>query len=69
MEKYYTRACNFYFGKTSEEKVKKKISLPVGGNTFISFDSVEIITRTSKKIINIKKINQLPLRIKKKNFN
>ena len=66
MEKYYTRACNFYFGKTSEEKVKKKISLPVGGNTFISFDSVEIITRTSKKIINIKKINQLPLRIKKK---
>jgi len=66
MKKYYTRACNFYFGKTSEEKVKKKISLPVGGNTFISFDSVEIITRTSKKIINIKKINQLPLRIKKK---
>ena len=32
MQKYYTRACNFYYNKISREKVKKKISLPVGGN-------------------------------------
>ena len=23
MDKYYTRACNFYFGKNSQEKIKK----------------------------------------------
>ena len=66
MKKYYTRACNFYFGKISKEKIKKKISLPVGGNTNISFDSIEIITRSSKKKINIKNINQLPAKIRKK---
>ena len=66
MQKYYTRACNFYFGKTSKEKIKKKLSLALGGNNSISFDSVELISRTSKKIINIKNINNLSLRIKKK---
>ncbi len=66
MKKYYTRACNFYFGKISKEKIKKKLSLPVGGNKFISFDSIEIISRTSNKKINIKNIAQLPLRVKKK---
>ena len=66
MKKYYTRACNFYFGKISKEKIKKKISLSVGGNTNISFDSIEIITRSSKKKINIKNINQLPAKIRKK---
>ena len=27
MIKYYTRACNFYYGKTSKEKVKKNVVL------------------------------------------
>jgi len=66
MKKYYTRACNFYFNQNSKKKIKKKTSLPLGGNAFISFDCVEIITRKSKKKINIKNINKLPLRIKKK---
>ena len=44
MIKYYTRACNFYYNKTSKENVKKKISLPIGGNKSLSFDSIEIIT-------------------------
>ena len=66
MQKYYTRACNFYFGKTSKEKIKKKLSLPIGGDTSISFDTIEIISRTSKKKINIKNINKLPFKIKKK---
>ena len=25
MKKYYTRACNFFYGKNSEDKIKKKI--------------------------------------------
>ena len=66
MQKYYTRACNFYFNKISKEKIKKKLSFTIGGNSSISFDSIELISRKSKKIINIKKINKLPLRIKKK---
>ena len=66
MQKYYTRACNFYYNKTSKEKIKKKLSLSVGGSDSISFDSIEIISRKSKKIINIKNINKLPTKIKKK---
>ena len=66
MQKYYTRACNFYYNKTSEQNVKKKLSLPIGGNKSLSFDTIEIITRTNKKKINIKNINNLPVNIKKK---
>ena len=66
MQKYYTRACNFYFGKHSLKKVKKNLSLPLGGNKSISFDTIEIITRTSKRKLNIKQLNHLPINIKKK---
>ena len=66
MKKYYTRACNFYFGKTSKEKIKRKLSFTLGGNNSISFDCIEIISRDSKKKISIKNINTLPLKIKKK---
>tara|TARA_Y100000590_G_scaffold326081_1_gene370035 strand:- start:1350 stop:2402 length:1053 start_codon:yes stop_codon:yes gene_type:complete len=67
MKKYYTRACNFYYNKTSENNIKKGISLPIGGNKSISFDTIEIITRgKKKKQINIKKINNLSNNIKKK---
>ena len=51
MQKYYTRACNFYYNKTSKEKIKKKLSLSLGGSDSISFDCIEIISRKSKKII------------------
>ena len=47
MIKYYTRACNFYYGKISKEKIKKKACLPLNGNKLISFDSIEILTRKS----------------------
>ena len=66
MQKYYTRACNFYFGKTSKQKIKKNLSLALNGNNSISFDSVEVISKTSKQITNIKNINKLPSEIKKK---
>ena len=66
MKKYYTRACNFYYGSTSKEKVKKKLSLPLNGNSLISFDSIELLTRNSKRKINIKNIKLLPKKIKNK---
>ncbi len=66
MVKYYTRACNFYFGSTSKENIKKKISLPLHGNNLISFDSIEIITRNSTRKLKVKNINRLKSKIKKK---
>ena len=66
MQKYYTRACNFYYNKTTREKIKKNISVPISGNKSFSFDTIEIITRTNKKKINIKNIKDLPSKIKKK---
>ena len=68
MEKYYTRACNFYYGSNSIKKITKKTSLPLNGNKLISFDCIELITRNSKKIVNIKNIKKLPKNIKKKYF-
>ncbi len=66
MHRYYTRACNFYYGTKSKDLVKKKHSLPLNGNDEISFDEIEIISRNSKKKISIKKINTLPLKIQSK---
>ena len=69
MVKYYTRACNFHYGSTSQEKVKNKQSIPLHGNKLISFDTIEILTRKKIKKIGIKKIEKLSLRIRKKSFN
>jgi len=66
MQKYYTRACNLYYNKTSIEKVKKKTSIPISGNKSISFDTIEIITRTNKKKTNVRSIKNLPPKVKKK---
>ena len=66
MSRYYTRACNFYYGNLSKKLVKEKKSIPLNGSNLISFDSIELITRKSKKKILIKKVNKLPRLIKKK---
>ncbi len=66
MNRYYTRVCNFYYGKESKLLVSKKKTLPLNGNNEISFDHVEIISKKSKKKISIKKINKLPKYLKKK---
>ena len=66
MIKYYTRACNFYYGSISKEKIKKKLSLPLNGNNLISFDNIEIITRKYKKKIHIKEIKNQNTNIKNK---
>ena len=66
MRKYYTRACNFYYGLESKNLIKKKLALPLCGNLNIAFDNIEILSRDKKaKIINIKNIKDLPYKIKK----
>ena len=70
MKKYYTRACNFYYGANAKLLIKKKIALPLCGNKNIAFDKVEVFTRNNNKvssqIINLKKINNLNNPLKKK---
>ena len=62
MKKYYTRACNFFYGTISKKLVKKKLSLPLCGDKHISFNQIEIFTKSKKKInykiINIKNIKK-----------
>ena len=70
MKKYYTRACNFFYGSNSKKLVKKKYTLPLCGDNSISFNQIEIFTKDKKKVsskvIALKKINKLPIIIKKK---
>ena len=66
MPRYYTRACNFYYGNQSKILVNKKKSIPLHQIKEISFDQIEIITRKSKKKILINQIKFLPEFLKKK---
>ena len=66
MSRYYTRACNLYYGNLSKKLVKQKKSIPLNGSNYISLDSIKLITRKSKKKIPINKISSLPRLIKKK---
>jgi len=66
MTRYYTRACNFYYGKDSKVLLRKKESLPLNGLQEISFDCIEIITRKSKKKIFIKDVKKLSKSLQKK---
>jgi dihydropteroate synthase len=66
MKKYYTRVCNFYYGKLSIELVNQKKTLPLNGNKKISFNKIEIISRDSKKLIKIEDIKKLPKNLRNK---
>ena len=66
MSRYYTRVCNFYYGKESKDLVNKKKSIPLHQLKEISFDQIEIITRKSKKKISIRQIKNLSSILKKK---
>ena len=66
MSKYYTRACNFYYGKTSKVNIKKKKSVPLNGNHLISFDKIEIIQRKKSKLIKVKEVSKLSSKLKSK---
>ena len=52
MNKYYTRACNFYYGKEAKSLIKTKKALPLCGNKNIAFNKLEIISRNKKKVKN-----------------
>ena len=65
MRRYYTRVCNFYYGKESKKLLIKKKTLPLNGLQEISFDHIEIITRKSKKKIFIKDVKKLSKSIQK----
>ena len=66
MKKYYTRVCNFSYGKISKKLVNKKKNLPLNGNKEFSFNQIEIITRTSKKKVYLKDIKKLPRLLREK---
>tara|TARA_Y100000590_G_scaffold381441_1_gene450617 strand:- start:15 stop:1073 length:1059 start_codon:yes stop_codon:yes gene_type:complete len=70
MNKYYTRACNFYYGNNAKTLIKKKLALPLCGNNSIAFDKIEIFHRKNNKIlsktISVKKVNSLSSLPKKK---
>jgi len=70
MRKYYTRPCNFFYGSNSKKLIKKNFSLPLCGESSISFNQVEIYERNNNdvksKIININNIKKLPSIVKKK---
>ena len=66
MLRYYTRACNFYYGSESKTLVKKKKTIPLNGNHQISFDQIELISRKSKKKISIHNLKNLTKVQKKK---
>ena len=68
MEKYYTRACNFYHGKLAKKLIKNKLALPLCGKNEIAFDQLEIFIRNKykikTKIIHISKISSLNNKLK-----
>ncbi|MDC0396117.1 dihydropteroate synthase [Candidatus Pelagibacter sp.] len=66
MKKYYTRVCNFAYGKSSIKLVREKKNLSLNGNKEFSFSQIEIITRNSKKRINLKDIKKLPRLLREK---
>ena len=70
MKKYYTRACNFFYGAESKKLINKKLSLPLCGDTSISFNQIEIFSKNKNKVdsrvVDIKNIKKLPFTIRKK---
>ena len=70
MIKYYTRACNFYYGHKANQLIKDNKALPLCGVKRIAFDKIQIFKRAddkvTSKLININKIKFLSSKIRKK---
>ncbi len=66
MVKYYTRACNFYFGQKSKRKISEGKALPLINNHLISFDTIELISRKGKQKIHIREIKKQTYKIRQK---
>ncbi len=65
MNRYYTRACNFYYGQNSRILINQKKTLPLNDRKDISFDNIQIISRNFSKKVSIHEINKLPNYLKK----
>ena len=75
MRKYYTRPCNFYYGKNAKRLVNLKKALPLNGKQNIAFDQIEIFSRHKKQIKsnliyfkNIKKLSKAVKKVVKKDL-
>ena len=55
MIKYYTRACNFFYGYRAKTLIKQKLALPLCGNKKIAFNSLEHLQETKKYHISLLK--------------
>ena len=69
MRKYYTRACNFYHGRTAEKLIRSKKALPLNGKKNLAFDNIEIFIRdknkVNSKLIHFRDIKKLRNSLKK----
>ena len=54
MKKYYTRACNFYYGETAKNLISNKKALPLNSRQNIAFDQIEIFQRKESQIVESK---------------
>ena len=54
MRKYYTRVCNFYYGKKAKNLITNKKALSLNSRKDIAFDQIEIIQRKKNKITESK---------------
>ena len=69
MRKYYTRACNFYYGSNAKTLIKKRKAYSLTGNLNIAFDKIEIFERKNKSrtksfIIPISSVKKLPFALR-----
>ena len=75
MRKYYTRPCNFYYGKNAKKLIYSQKALPINGKNNIAFDQIEIFSRQKNKIKsnliyfkNIKNLSKAVRRVVKKDL-
>ena len=70
MVKYYTRACNFYYGNQAKALIKKKKAMALCGDKETAFDHIELFIRkkntVKSKIIHLTKIKKLNIDQQKK---
>ena len=63
MRKYYTRACNFYYGKIAKNLILNKKALPLNSRKYIAFDQIEIFQRRKIKLLKVNSAQLQKLKI------
>ena len=61
MRSVYIRPLSFLYGSDAKQHIKKKLALPICGNSHIAFQNIEIIKKNSntKKIIAVSQVSKL----------